>query len=97
MTKRNSDPISLSEALGEFVDHNNLQTGINKVEVFNAWYKLNPAFKSYTTSLKFEKTTLFVQLNSSVFREELSYGKEKMIKILNEALGKEIIKKIVLR
>jgi len=32
-----------------------------------------------------------------VLREELSYGKEKIINMLNEELGKTIIKKIVLR
>jgi hypothetical protein len=38
-----------------------------------------------------------VQLSSSVLREELSYGKEKIINMLNEELGKTIIKKLILR
>jgi hypothetical protein len=38
-----------------------------------------------------------VQLSSSVLREELSYGKEKIIKMLNEELGKDIVKKLILR
>jgi hypothetical protein len=36
-------------------------------------------------------------LSSSVLREELSYGKEKIIAMLNEAIGKNVIKKLVLR
>jgi hypothetical protein len=36
-----------------------------------------------------------VKLNSSVLREELSYGKEKIRAMMNEALGKEEIKKIM--
>jgi hypothetical protein len=52
---------------------------------------------NYTTAIKLERDTLYVQLSSSVLREELSYGKEKIIAMLNEVLGKEVIKKLVLR
>jgi hypothetical protein len=41
--------------------------------------------------------TLFISLSSAVLREELSYGKSKIIQMMNEALGKELITKIVLR
>jgi len=95
--KRNTDPISLSDALGEFVDKNKLQKGIDKVDVSAAWFSLNPAFKTYTSSLRFDRDTLFINLSSSVFREELSYGKDQILKRLNESLGREVIKKIVLR
>jgi len=52
---------------------------------------------NYTTAIQLERETLYIQLSSSVLREELSYGKEKIIRMLNESLGKEIIKKLVLR
>ena len=52
---------------------------------------------NYTTAMEFKKDTLYVQLSSSVLREELSYGKEKIITMLNEAIGKPIISKLVLR
>ena len=94
---RKTDPISLSDALGEFVDKNKLQKGIDKVEVSEAWYALNPAFRTYTTSIRFDRETLFVNLSSSVFREELSYGKTQILERLNESLGRQVIKKIVLR
>lgn len=91
------DPISLGDALGEFVGKNKLQKGIDKVDVIEAWFNLNPAFKSYTTSIRFDRDTLFINLNSSVFREELSYGKNQIINRLNESIRREVVKKIVLR
>lgn len=97
MSRRNTDPISMTDALGAFVKKNKLAKGIDKVEVTSAWYALNPAFEAYTTSLRFERETLFVNLSSSVFREELSYGKDKILKMLNEELGRDVVKKIVLR
>jgi hypothetical protein len=40
--------------------------------------------------------TLYVHLTSAPLREELSYGKEKILKHLNNALGSDEIQKIVL-
>lgn len=96
--KRNNENIKLSDALQDFVSHNKLQTGLDKVNARDVWkQQMGPAIEKYTTSLKLEGNTLYVQLSSSVLREELSYGKEKIIKIMNENLGKELIKKLVLR
>jgi ribosome-associated translation inhibitor RaiA len=98
MAKRNNEHISISDALKEFVKTNKLETGLNKVNVADAFANLmGNGVNNYTTDVKLERDTLYIQLSSSVLREELSYGKEKIIKMLNEELGKEIIKKLVLR
>ena len=98
MAKRNNEHISISDALKEFVETNKLEKGLDKVNVADAWAKLmGNGVNNYTTSVNLERETLYIQLSSSVLREELSYGKEKIINILNEELGKEIIKKLVLR
>jgi len=52
---------------------------------------------NYTNSVKLHQDTLYVELSSSVLREELSYGKEKILSMLNEALGKDLISKLILR
>ncbi|WP_303317143.1 DUF721 domain-containing protein [Flavivirga abyssicola] len=98
MAKRNNEHISISDALKEFVETNKLEKGLNKVNVADAWANLmGNGVNNYTASVNLEHNTLYVQLTSSVLREELSYGKQKIINMLNEELGKEIIKKLVLR
>lgn len=98
MAKRNNEHISISDALKEFVEVNKLEKGLHKINVADAWVKLmGNGVNNYTISVNLERETLFVQLSSSVLREELSYGKQKIINMLNEELGKEIIKKLVLR
>ncbi|WP_373059105.1 DUF721 domain-containing protein [Zunongwangia sp. H14] len=98
MKKRNSENMSIGDVLKEFVDHNKLQKGLDKVTVRDVWNEqMGPAIQKYTTAIKLEGSTLYVQLSSSVLREELSYGKEKIIKMLNEELGRELVKKLVLR
>ncbi len=98
MAKRNKDNLSISDILKEFVDTNKLQPGLDKVNVQDAWAQMmGNGVNNYTTAIQLERDTLYVQLSSSVLREELSYGKEKIIIMLNESLGKEVIKKLVLR
>ena len=98
MTKRNNEQLKIGDVLKEFIETNKLQKGLDKVNVREAWENMmGNGVNHYTTAIKLERDTLYVQLSSSVLREELSYGKEKIIKMLNEALGREIIKKLVLR
>jgi len=98
MAKRNNENISISDALKEFVETNKLEKGLNKINVADAWANLmGNGVNNYTTLVSLERDTLYIQLSSSVLREELSYGKQKIINMLNEELGKEIIKKLVLR
>ncbi|MGA9590502.1 MAG: DUF721 domain-containing protein [Salegentibacter sp.] len=98
MAKRNNENLSMSEVLREFVDKNKLQQGLDKVNVRDVWNsQMGPAIEKYTTAIKLQGSTLYVQLSSSVLREELSYGKEKIVRMLNEELGKDLVKKLVLR
>ncbi len=98
MAKRHQEQQSLNEVLKDFVSNNNLQKGLDKVAVRDVWEKvMGPAITKYTQNIKLDRKTLFVQLTSSVLREELSYGKEKIITNLNEELGRELITKLILR
>ena len=52
---------------------------------------------SYTKNVVLKGSTLYVELTSAVLREELSYGKDKIIKMINEDFKRDLIKDIVLR
>ncbi|MDG3581338.1 MULTISPECIES: DUF721 domain-containing protein [Galbibacter] len=98
MSKRRNEYISLNEALKEFVQENKLDKGMDKVDVKNAWQKLmGNGVNNYTTQVVLKRNVLYVSLSSAVLRQELSYGKEKIVTMLNEELGKEVVKSIVLR
>lgn len=98
MAKRKNDNLNMSDALKEFIMENRLQKGMDKVEAREAWAALmGNGVNNYTTAIELRGNTLFVALSSSVLREELSMGKSKIITMLNEELGKDLIKKLVLR
>lgn len=87
----------INEVVKSFIKQNNLESGIDAVKIDKIWEKLlGKNIKSYTNSLKLSNRKLYVKLNSSVLREELNYGKEEIVKMLNEELKKECIEEIIL-
>jgi hypothetical protein len=98
MAKRENDNLNMKEALSAFIQKNKLQRGMDKVDARAAWARLmGNGVNNYTTDIELKKDVLYVALSSSVLREELSLGKTKIIKMLNEELGKDLVKKLVLR
>ena len=98
MAKRKAENTSISDVLKDFIQTNKLEKGLDKVDVKAAWHEvMGAAISKYTTNILLERDVLYVALSSSVLREELSYGKEKIIKLLNETLKKDLIHKLVLR
>ena len=98
MSKRHNDKQNIEDLLKSFVKENKLEKGLEKVNVETAWRDLmGNGVNSYTSNIKLHHNTLYVELSSSVLREELSYGKEKIIKMINDSLGKIIIHKLDLR
>jgi hypothetical protein len=97
MAKRLSNESPISEILKAFIENNKLQSGMDKIDVEKAWKELmGNGVNTYTKEIILKGTSLYVTLSSSVLREELSHGKQKIIEMLNQELGKEIIKKLVL-
>ncbi|RKN76856.1 DUF721 domain-containing protein [Ulvibacterium marinum] len=98
MAKRKNTGLPIGEALKEFIKENRLEKGMDRVNAREAWKNvMGKGVNNYTNAIELRNETLFVSLSSSVLREELSLGKSKIIVMLNEELGKEIIKKLVLR
>ena len=98
MAKRDSNENSISELLQIFIKNNKLESGFDKVEVEQAWKNLmGTGVNVYTKDVILKGNTLYVSLTSSVLREELSHGKSKIIKMLNDELRKEVVLNLVLR
>lgn len=98
MAKRLNDHNSISDVLKEFIQVNKLQPGMDKIDVRDAWINLmGTGVNNYTREIMLKNNTLYVELTSAVLREELSYGREKIVKMINEELGREVVKEVILR
>lgn len=98
MAKRLSNESPISDILKEIIQVNKLQPGMDQISVKEAWKSLmGNGVNSYTRNVVLKGSTLYVELTSAVLREELSYGKDKIIKMINDELRREIVKEVVLR
>jgi len=98
MAKRLNNESPISDVLKAFIENNKLQSGMDKIDVEKAWKDLmGNGVNTYTKDVILKGTTLYVTLSSSVLREELSHGKQKIIMMLNDELRKDVVKELVLR
>ncbi|UMB54897.1 DUF721 domain-containing protein [Lutibacter sp. A64] len=97
MAKRQNEFHSIQDLMKDVIKENKLTKGMHQLSVNEAWSKImGTGVVSYTNSIELQRKTLIVSLKSSVLREELSYGKEKIVKMMNEELGEPLISKILL-
>ena len=87
----------IKNLLDIFLKKNNLEKGLLELEVKRAWHELmENGVSNYTTDVSLKNKTLYIKLSSPALKEELSYGKEKLMKLINERFKKKIVQKIVL-
>jgi hypothetical protein len=98
MAKRLNNESSIGDVLKEIIQSNKLQPGMDQISVKEAWVSLmGNGVNSYTKNVALKGSTLYVELTSSVLREELSHGKSKIIAMINEELRRDIVKDVILR
>ena len=87
----------IKNLLEKFLKKNNLEKGLLDLEVKRAWHELmENGVSNYTTGVRLKNKTLYIKLSSPALKEELSYGKEKLMKLINERFKKKIVQKIIL-
>jgi len=95
MAKRYTESKPIKDLIGAFIKENNLTKGFTQIRVKEAWLQvMGNGVQSYTTAIRLQNEVLIVSLSSSVLREELSYGADKIIKMMNDVLGETLIKKV---
>ncbi|HEY0046243.1 MAG TPA: DUF721 domain-containing protein [Flavobacterium sp.] len=98
MAKRLNNESPIGDILKEIIQQNKLQPGMDQVSVKDAWKSLmGNGVNSYTKNVVLKNGTLYVELTSAVLREELMYGKDKIIRMINDELRRDVVKEVVLR
>ena len=87
MSKRDNDTNKLRDLIPQMLKENKLQKGMDQIYVKEAWLEvMGQGVANYTDSVILKNKTVFVKLSSAALREELQYGQDKIIKMLDEAL-----------
>ena len=88
---------NLSKVIQDVFSQKHFRIGIDNVKVQDAWVKtMGKNIQKYTYKVYYKKGILYVKLKSSVLKEELTFEKVKIIKLINKELGTEYIKKMEL-
>ena len=84
---------NLSKIIEDVFSQKHFRIGIDNIKVQDAWVKtMGKNIQKYTYKVYYQKGILYVKLKSSVLKEELTFEKVKIIKLINKELGKEYIK-----
>lgn len=89
------DAQKIKTIIEEFISKNALSDGIDTARIQENWSSImGENISAYTKDVSLQKEVLVVKLSSSVLRQELSYGKEKIVKMINKSLGEDKIQDI---
>lgn len=89
---------NIKEVLNEYLSTNKkVATGYYSSHIEDAWREMmGPTISGYTTKIWFREGILKIYLSSSALKKELSMSKDKIIQLLNEALGHEVVTSVEL-
>ena len=88
---------NISKIIEDVFSQKHFRIGIDNIKVQDAWVKtMGKNIQKYTYKVYYQKGILYVKLKSSVLKEELTFEKVKIIKLINNELGKEYIKDVEL-
>lgn len=84
---RKKSEIKLGDGLKAFLKESGLEDKLLKTELIVNWDSvMGPAVANKTSKVEFKKGILYVQLSSSVLRQELQWHKTKIIEAMNESV-----------
>tara|TARA_B100000963_G_scaffold228204_1_gene199037 strand:- start:5156 stop:5455 length:300 start_codon:yes stop_codon:yes gene_type:complete len=73
-----------------------LDGGLKRVFVKKMWLNvMGRNVSQYTEKIYIKNNTLYLKINSSTLKQELFYGKDKIIENFNKEIGSDYIKKII--
>ena len=90
--------VSIGDALKEFLKKSRLRSGVQAMQVEDAWEKImGKTIANYTDKIEIKNSTLFISTSVAPLKNELLYQKEKIIQRVNEALGERVITEVVVK
>ncbi len=89
---------SMQDALQQFLRKSRLKSGIQALQIEDIWENImGKTVAKYTDKIQIIQHTLFISTQVAPLKNELLYQKEKIIERVNEALGENIIRDVVIK
>jgi predicted nucleic acid-binding Zn ribbon protein len=97
MTKKNN-LIKLGDAINQLLSQEKLDIKISQFSVKNNWHEIaGDIISKNTNEINFNEKTIFIGLNSSALKHELSFRKDELIKNINKFCGYKLVEQVVIK
>ena len=95
---KKSNQQSIGAVIKKLLKNQKLEGRLKELDVLKLSEELlGKNLMKYINDLSVKNGTLIIKVKSAVVRNELSYQKSEIIKKINEQVGNEIIKEIILK
>lgn len=92
-----SDALSLADALKQFLNQSRIKQEIQSLQIEDHWEKImGETISKYTDKIEIRKNTLFIYTTVAPLKNELVFQKELIAQRINESMGEELVKEVVI-
>ena len=96
MRRKNAETIG--QVLRQFLRQEGLETPLNQHRIIDQWYALmGEGVAAYTGEVYIRNQCLYVQIMSPALRDTLMMDRDRLVKRLNEAVGAQVITRVMFR
>jgi len=89
---------SIKDAIEQLLKTYKLDDRLAEKQLIGSWENVMGAMiAKHTTDIYIRHQQLFVTLDSAALRNELSLAKSKIVKLLNDGVGRNVINEIILK
>jgi hypothetical protein len=89
---------SLGDALKSFLEKSRLKGSIQALQIEDIWEQLmGKTIAKYTEKIQIHGNILYISTTMAPLKQELLYQKDKIKQRVNEALGENVIKDVVIK
>ncbi len=88
----------LGDTIGNFVKQDKIKPKYYQTSIQSLWQELmGDLVAKYTSSIKVSGNKLILVITSGPLKQELAYSKDKLIALVNEKMGDDFIKDVIIR
>ena len=89
---------SMQEAIQQFLERSRIKGDIQAMRIQDIWEQLmGKTIAGYTEKIQIFGDRLIITTHVAPLRQELIYQKEKIKQRVNEALGEQVVKEVIVQ
>lgn len=94
---KRTEPLQIGQIIQNMIDATGLRPELERRTAVNIWPDVvGKHLASYTGRIYVKEDVLHVHISSAVIKEELGYAREQLVDKINQAVGEDVIKQIIL-